>query len=47
MISADVKDDKNIQKEKIWLLYLSSFYRKYLQNLKYNINVFIFLIGFG
>ena len=34
MISADVKTNKNNKKKKIWWLYLTHFYKTYLQNLK-------------
>ena len=37
MISADVKANKNNNKQKIWWLYLTNFYKRYLQNLKYNV----------
>ena len=37
MISADVNAKKNIKKSKIQWLYLTNFYKKYLQNLKYNV----------
>ena len=37
MISADVKANKNNKKQKIWGLYLTIFYKKYLQNLKWTI----------
>ena len=40
MISADVLDvkaNKNNKKKKIWWLYLTNFYKKYLQNLKYGV----------
>ena len=40
MIPADVKANKN---KRIWWLYLTNFYKKYLQNLKYIVKkVFIF-----
>ena len=44
MIPADVKANKNKKKYKIWwLLYLTNFHKKYLQNLKYNVEkAFIF-----
>ena len=38
MISADVKANKNNnKKKKIWWLYLTNFYKKYFQNLKYKV----------
>ena len=37
MISANVKPNKNNKKWKIWWLYLTHFYKKHLQNLKYNV----------
>ena len=37
MISADAKANKNNNKQKIWWLYLTNFYKRYLQNLKYNV----------
>ena len=30
MISADVKPNQNNKKEKVWWLYLTNFYKKYL-----------------
>ena len=40
MISANVKDNKTTKNKKIWWLYLTNFYKKYLQNLKYNVKNF-------
>ena len=37
MISANVKPNKNNKKGKAWWLHLTNFYKKYLQNLKYNV----------
>ena len=44
MIPADVKDNKNKKKLKIWWLYLTNFYKKYLQNLKYNVKRYVLSI---
>ena len=35
MISADVKANQNNKKQKIWWLYLTNFFKMYLQNLNY------------
>ena len=45
MISADAKANKNKQ-YKIWWLYLTNIYKKYLQNLKYNKKGHVFFILF-
>ena len=47
MIPADVKDNKNKKKLKIWWLYLTNFYKKYLQNLKYNVKSYVLSIWFS
>ena len=36
-ISADIKASKNNKKQKTWWLYLTNFYKMYVQNLKSNI----------
>ena len=37
MIPADVKANKNKMNFYIWWLHLTNFYKKYLENLKYNV----------
>ena len=44
MVTADIKASKNNKKYKIWWLYLTNFYKKFLQNLKYNLKKHIFFI---
>ena len=45
-IPADVKDNKNKKRLKIWWLYITNFYKKYLQNLKYNVKSYVLSIWF-
>ena len=40
MISADVKDNKNNKNKRSRWLYLTNFYKKYLQNWKHNVKKF-------
>ena len=42
MISVDVKADKNNKKQKMWWLYFTIFYKKYFQNLKWNVKRHVF-----
>ena len=44
MIPPDVTGSKNKKKQIIWWLYLTDFYKKYLQNLKCNVKRHVFFI---